>query len=59
MKSILQGLKLVCVYIDDILVMGTSAEEHLKNLGQVLSSLENAGLHLKKGKCNFMLPELQ
>ena len=59
MESILQGLMYVCVYIDDILVTGTSEEEHLKNLSEVLSRLENAGLHLKKDKCSFMLPEVQ
>ena len=55
----MQGLQNVCVYIDDILVTGTSDEDHLKNLSEVLSRLENAGLHLKKDKCSFMLPEVQ
>ena len=59
MESILQGLQYVCVYIDDILVTGTSDKDHLKNLSEVLSRLENAGLHLKKDKCSFMLPEVQ
>ena len=59
MESILQGLRYVCVYIDDILITGTSEEEHLKNLSEVLLRLENAGIHLKKDKCSFMLPEVQ
>ena len=58
MESILQGLKYICVYIDDILITGTSEEEHLKNLSEVLLRLENTGLHLKKDKCSFMLPEV-
>lgn len=59
MESILQGLRYVCVYIDDILITGTPEEEHLKNLSEVLLRLENAGIHLKKDKCSFMLPEVQ
>ena len=45
-ENILQGIKHVCVYLDDILVTGTTEEEHLHNLDQVLSKLENAGIHL-------------
>ena len=59
MESILQGLQYVCVYIDDILAIGTSDEEHLKSLSEVFSRLENACLRLKKEKCSFMLPEVQ
>ena len=36
MDSILQGIPGVTCYIDDILVTGTSQEDHLRNLGQVL-----------------------
>ena len=44
------------VYIDDILVTGKSAEEHLSALDQVLSRLETAGLRLNRQKCYFMKP---
>ena len=47
MENILQGIKHVCVYLDDILVTSTTEEEHLHNLDQVLSKLENAGIRLK------------
>ena len=43
--------------IDDVLVTGTSEEEHLKNLSEVLSRLENAALHLKIA--SLMLSEVQ
>ena len=53
MESLLSGLPNVCVYIDDILVSGTTEEDHLHNLDSVLTRLESAGLTLKKSKCTF------
>ena len=40
MDSILQGLPQVLCYIDDILVTGKNDKEHLQNLAQVLTRLE-------------------
>ena len=48
MESILQGMSHVCVYIYDILITGTSEEEHLQNVQEVLEHLEKAGLQLNK-----------
>ena len=53
MESILQGITGVIVYIDDILVTGSSKEEHNQRLEEVLSRLEKAGLGLKKDECRF------
>ena len=58
-EGILQGLDHVSVYLDDILLTGTTEEEHLQLLQEVLSRLEEAGLHLKKSKCAFMLPRVE
>ena len=44
----------MCVYLDDILISGKSPQEHLRNLEEVLSRLEEAGLRLKKEKCSFL-----
>ena len=38
---------------------GKTAAEHIKNLGEVLRRLENAGLRLKRHKCAFMLPSVE
>ena len=48
MENILQGLPGgVSVYINDILVIGKSTEEHLHNLEAVLQRREQARLCLK------------
>ncbi|XP_064400007.1 uncharacterized protein K02A2.6-like [Halichondria panicea] len=46
-----QGLPHVVVYIDDILVTGSTEEEHLRTLEEVLDRLEKAGARLKREKC--------
>ena len=54
MDTILQGLPGVICYIDDILVTGSTDEEHLKRLGEVFKRLECHGLRLKRSKCVFL-----
>jgi len=58
MDSLLQGLPMVCVYIDNILVSGKTPQEHLDNLNEVLHHLELAGLQLKREKCSFCASEV-
>ena len=59
MESLLQNIDNVCVYLDDILVTGSSEENHLKNLDLVLTRLKTAGVKLKQEKCAFLLPEVE
>jgi MoaA/NifB/PqqE/SkfB family radical SAM enzyme len=59
MDSLLQGIKQVCTYIDDILVTGENESEHLKNLDEVLKRLKEAGVTLKRSKCYFLQPEVE
>ena len=58
MESLLQGIKGVVVYLDDILITGASEEAHLQTLDEVLSRLEKAGLRVKGKKCEFMRPSV-
>ena len=58
MEATLQGLPMVSVYLDDILVSGKTQQEHLANLNEVLTRLESAGLRLKREKCSFCQPEV-
>ena len=45
--QILQGTRATICYLDDILVIGETDEEHLENLGAVLDRLEIDGLRQK------------
>lgn len=53
MNSILEGVPNTLIYIDDIVVWGSSQEEHDKILEAVLERLDAASLALNKEKCPF------
>ncbi|KAM8702586.1 hypothetical protein ACLKA7_001922 [Drosophila subpalustris] len=40
-------------YLDDIIVIGATLEEHAKNLREVLKRLRKANLRLNRDKCSF------
>ena len=58
-ETILPHIPQTAIYIDDILVTGCTEKKHLQNLNTVLERLQQAGAHLKKEKCHFMLPEVE
>jgi len=41
------------VYLDDVIVFGSTFEEKLARLDQVFSRLQSAKLKLKLSKCSF------
>ena len=59
METLLRGLNGVSVYLDDILVTGSTHENHLHNLAAVLEQIEQAGLRLNRSKCFFLQPRLE
>lgn len=61
MESCLEGLvgEIAVVYLDDILVYGTTFESHLENLRQVLRRLQNHGVKLKPSKCRLFQKEVR
>ena len=54
MDTVLQGLPRVICYLDDILVTGSTEEEHLQNLEKVLQRLQQYNIRANKAKCAFM-----
>ena len=60
METVLAGLaRDACmVYLDDILVLGATLEEHLQNLSEVFDRLRKAGLRLKPTKCHLAQKEI-
>ena len=60
MLAVLNGLlPLKClVYLDDVLVLGRTFDQHLENLDSVLQAIDKAGLKLKLSKCSFAKPSV-
>ena len=54
MDQILQGMNHVTCYLDDILITGSTVDEHLSNLTEVLRRLKEHGVRLKREKCQFL-----
>ena len=61
MNNVLQGLigNTASVFLDDILVVSKTEEEHFRKLDLVLSRLAAAGLKIKLEKCKFMKREVK
>ena len=55
MDAVLAGLqwKSCLVYLDDVIIVGRTFEEHLNHLGEVFDRLRQAGLKLKVTKCSL------
>ena len=61
MENVLAGLARdkCIIYLDDILVIGRTLQEHMENLRLVFTRLRQAGLKLKPSKCKLMQREVQ
>jgi len=59
MEQLTSDLKGVAVYLDDLLVSGDTAEEHLQNLKALLKRLDEKGLRCRREKCVFAQPVVE
>lgn len=59
MDTILAGLPKVAVYLDDILVVSETAEEHERMLTEVFGRLAKAGLRVQANKCELFQESLE
>ncbi|XP_058448821.1 uncharacterized protein LOC131428795 [Malaya genurostris] len=61
MNTVLYEIKDVkaIVYLDDIIVFGTTVEEHNNNLSKVLKALRQHNLKVEPGKCQILKDEIK
>ncbi|VEN45007.1 unnamed protein product [Callosobruchus maculatus] len=61
METVLKGLswETCLVYLDDIIVVGKSFDDHLKNLEQVFRRLRQSGPKLSPKKCHLFQKKVQ
>ena len=53
MNKVLKGLKFAMTYLDDIIIFSQDELQHLEHLEIVSSHLREAGLKIKRSKCDF------
>jgi hypothetical protein len=60
MELVLNGLQwqICLIYLDDVIVFGSSFSEHIQRLETVLQRILDAGLKLKHEKCTILKPEV-
>ena len=58
MNKVLKGLKFAMTYLDDIIIFSQNELQHLEHLEIVFSCLQEAGLKMKRSKCDFFKSEI-
>ena len=59
MSKILEGLEGVVCQMDDVLVFGTTQDQHDKRLTATLERIKAAGVSLNKTKCKFSVSDVK
>ena len=52
-------LRILLVYLDDIILYSETVDEHIRDLDTVLTKLQEHGLKLKASKCVLFKPEVR
>ena len=58
MNKVLKGLKFAMTYLDDIIIFSQDELQHLEHLEIVFSHLQEAGLKMRRSKCDFFKSEI-
>ena len=58
MNKVLHGLDFAMTYLDDIIIFSKNKLQHLKHLDTIFSHLREAGLKMKRSKCDFFKKEI-
>ena len=58
MSKVLHGLDFAMTYLDDIIIFSKNELQHLEHLETVFSHLKEAGLKMKRSKCEFFKKEI-
>ena len=60
-ENVLRGLQwqTYLIYLDDIIIFSQTFEDHLENLTEVFKRIKNAGLKLKRSKCEFLKQKIK
>ena len=59
MTGILKDFNFAIAYLDDIIILSKTPQEHLSHIRMVFKKLKSATLSMKKSKCNFFSKEIQ
>ena len=58
MNKVLEGLNFTMTYLDDIIIFSDNELEHLEHLEIIFCRLKEAGLKMKRSKCDFFKREI-
>ena len=58
MDNMLKSIPGVCVYLDDIIISGSTEQEHLDRLNRVLALIAESDFRVAKEKCAFQQCEV-
>jgi transposase InsO family protein len=59
MNKMLAGLPFATAYLDDIIVVSHSQEEHRRHLHSVFDKISEYGFRVRLGKCSFYRPSIK
>lgn len=59
MEDLVQGMSCCAVYLDDIIITGSSNEEHRNKVKELFQRLSRYGLRCKEDKCQFACQQVE